>query len=171
MGTEQNPDHYKMLNPEPIEIIESWNVNSFHLGNVLKYVGRYISKGNLVDLKKARVYLDRFIARQETGHKQDINKTNETPNWEPCVIKYTSEDGCVVIPNNDFTATSQYKYTTDVSGLHPHEIVSYRGVLYEYQYTDGDNVYLTKVGGSSKGTEDTAPIDNRAPRAYVDGLG
>lgn len=34
-----NPSHYTDLNPEPIEVIEEWNLG-FHLGNALKYMAR-----------------------------------------------------------------------------------------------------------------------------------
>jgi hypothetical protein len=39
---------------------------SFCLGNVVKYVYRCNLKGGVEDLKKARWYLDREIARRET---------------------------------------------------------------------------------------------------------
>jgi hypothetical protein len=53
-------DHY-----EPIKVIEAWELG-FHLGNCVKYIARYKKKGTpLQDLKKARWYLDRKIARME----------------------------------------------------------------------------------------------------------
>lgn len=58
-----SPDHYRWLPIETIEITEHF---SFTLGNVLKYVMRADHKGKpLEDLKKARWYLDREIARRE----------------------------------------------------------------------------------------------------------
>lgn len=58
-----NPDHYKWLPVEAIEITEHFN---FVLGNVLKYVMRADRKGRpLEDLKKARWYLDREIQKRE----------------------------------------------------------------------------------------------------------
>jgi hypothetical protein len=57
-----HPDHYNK-GIEAILVIESWNLN-FSLGNVIKYVLRAPYKGTeLEDLEKARVYLDREIAR------------------------------------------------------------------------------------------------------------
>ncbi|RJQ09421.1 MAG: DUF3310 domain-containing protein [Dehalococcoidia bacterium] len=60
-----HPEHYARLNPEPIDVIEAWGLD-FLAGNVVKYVARHPFKGTPVeDLKKARFYLDRAIARLE----------------------------------------------------------------------------------------------------------
>lgn len=49
--------HYKNLVPEPIDVIESWNLG-FNLGNVVKYVARAPYKGTpKQDLEKAMFYL------------------------------------------------------------------------------------------------------------------
>jgi hypothetical protein len=59
------PAHYTRLNPEPLDVIESWGLG-WHLGNVLKYIARAGHKGSeLEDLRKARNYLDRKIAQIE----------------------------------------------------------------------------------------------------------
>lgn len=59
------PTHYSQYNPQPITVIEKWGFG-FHLGNVLKYLVRAPRKGcELRDLKKARWYLDRYIALKE----------------------------------------------------------------------------------------------------------
>ena len=56
-----NSNHYQQVNPEPIEVIEGWNLN-FNLGNVLKYIGRYKFKGQAKsDLEKALWYLEREV--------------------------------------------------------------------------------------------------------------
>jgi hypothetical protein len=62
-----HPDHYGGKdNPyEAIKVIEQWGLG-FHLGNTVKYISRAGKKGStLEDLKKARWYLDRFIANME----------------------------------------------------------------------------------------------------------
>lgn len=62
-----HPDHYGgQDNPyEAIKVVEAWNLD-FYLGNVVKYISRAGKKGDeLEDLKKARWYLDRKIARME----------------------------------------------------------------------------------------------------------
>lgn len=62
-----HPPHYGgQDNPyEAIKVIEAWGLG-FHLGNVVKYLSRAGKKGAaLEDLKKARWYLDRAIARAE----------------------------------------------------------------------------------------------------------
>jgi hypothetical protein len=60
-----HPTHYKYLGVECIEMTEHM---SFCLGNVVKYVYRCNLKGGVEDLKKARWYLEREIARREQGN-------------------------------------------------------------------------------------------------------
>lgn len=58
-----SPQHYRQF---PIEVIEITERLGFCLGNVIKYTLRCDYKGKpLEDLKKARWYLDREIARRE----------------------------------------------------------------------------------------------------------
>jgi len=60
------PEHYKKGKIEPIDFVISHQLN-FLEGNVVKYIIRYKWKSDpLVDLKKARYYLDRLI--QEYSH-------------------------------------------------------------------------------------------------------
>lgn len=64
-----HPPHYGgEADPyEAIKVIEAWGLG-FHIGNVVKYLSRAGKKGAAVeDLKKARWYLDREIARLESG--------------------------------------------------------------------------------------------------------
>lgn len=61
------PPHYTHSAIEPLAAIEEWRLG-FHLGNVVKYVARAQHKGSeLDDLRKARFYLDRAIARLEAA--------------------------------------------------------------------------------------------------------
>jgi Protein of unknwon function (DUF3310) len=61
-----HPNHYKHGGVEVIDAIEAWSLG-FRLGNVIKYVARADHKGSrLEDLKKARWYLDREIAKTES---------------------------------------------------------------------------------------------------------
>jgi hypothetical protein len=60
--------HYKICGIEPLRYIEA-NGLSFHEGNIVKYVSRWRSKGGLVDLKKARFYIERLIALAERDEK------------------------------------------------------------------------------------------------------
>ncbi len=61
------PSHYAAGKIEIIDFIEDQKL-PFHLGNVVKYVARSPHRGHpLEDLKKARWYLDRFIANLEKG--------------------------------------------------------------------------------------------------------
>lgn len=60
-----HPSHYTFGEIEVIDVIEDWEMG-YHLGNVIKYVGRAPHKGSLlVDLKKARWYLNRRIEQIE----------------------------------------------------------------------------------------------------------
>lgn len=62
-----HPPHYAVGGLECIDVIESLGLG-YHLGQVLKYLWRAGRKGDaLEDLKKARWYLDREIARRQNG--------------------------------------------------------------------------------------------------------
>jgi len=57
-----HPKHYSVGGIEVINAVEAWDLG-FHLGNVVKYIVRCKHKGKrLEDLKKAKWYLDRYIA-------------------------------------------------------------------------------------------------------------
>lgn len=59
-----HPSHYQH-GIEPIEFIESHNLN-FNLGSAVKYIARAPYKGKqLEDLKKAKWFVDREIKRME----------------------------------------------------------------------------------------------------------
>lgn len=60
-----HPRHYSAHGIEPIDYIESHDLN-FNLGNVIKYVSRAPYKGTeLEDLKKAKWYLEREINKHD----------------------------------------------------------------------------------------------------------
>lgn len=61
-----HPPHYGGDSTyEAIKVIEAWGLD-FCLGNAVKYISRAGKKGDaLDDLKKARWYIDRLIARME----------------------------------------------------------------------------------------------------------
>jgi Protein of unknwon function (DUF3310) len=65
-----HPPHYaEGIDPvyEPILVIEAWGLG-FHDGNTVKYIARAGKKGSrLLDLRKARWYLDREIGRLEAN--------------------------------------------------------------------------------------------------------
>jgi Protein of unknwon function (DUF3310) len=62
-----SPPHYKAAGIEVIDVIEAFDLN-FRLGNVVKYILRHARKGSpLDDLRKARVYLEREIAKLESA--------------------------------------------------------------------------------------------------------
>lgn len=55
---------YSRFNPQPIEIIEKWNLDH-HRASIIQYLVRSDAKGGLEDLLKAKWYLDRLIAIEE----------------------------------------------------------------------------------------------------------
>jgi hypothetical protein len=61
-----HPPHYTWL--KGIEVIDITEQLTFTMGNIIKYVLRADHKGKPIeDLRKARFYLDREIARREKG--------------------------------------------------------------------------------------------------------
>jgi hypothetical protein len=63
-----HPPHYTRSGIETIDVIEAWHLG-YHIGNVVKYISRAGHKDptrELEDLRKARWYLDREIARLES---------------------------------------------------------------------------------------------------------
>jgi hypothetical protein len=65
--TVDHPSHYGGDTVyETIKVIEAWGLG-FCLGNAIKYISRAGRKGDAIeDLKKARWYIDREIARLES---------------------------------------------------------------------------------------------------------
>jgi hypothetical protein len=71
--TVNHPAHYTS-HPSGVECIAITEHMSFCLGNVIKYIWRADEKGaTLEDLKKARWYLNREIAKREA---EQTNQTN-----------------------------------------------------------------------------------------------
>jgi hypothetical protein len=60
-----NPDYYTKGRTEAIDYIMDKDM-SFAEGNVIKYVTRYKSKNGVEDLRKAKWYLERIIAYEES---------------------------------------------------------------------------------------------------------
>jgi len=65
-----NPSHYKQGKVECIDAIESATVNldgveSYLVGNIIKYLWRYNEKNGLEDLNKAKWYLEFLIKKKE----------------------------------------------------------------------------------------------------------
>jgi len=57
----EHPNHYTFSRIEVLDAIEAWEL-PYHLGNVVKYIGRAGRKGDkLEDLQKAKFYLTRYI--------------------------------------------------------------------------------------------------------------
>lgn len=56
--------HYTARQPEPIEIIQAWDLD-FLEGNILKYLARWRYKGGVEDLRKAQTYMNWLVEREE----------------------------------------------------------------------------------------------------------
>lgn len=70
------PKHYNLGKVECIDAIESATIGKTGLaavctGNVIKYVWRCEEKNGLEDLKKAKWYLERLIAHEESKNATD----------------------------------------------------------------------------------------------------
>lgn len=62
-----HPPHYTMSSIEVFDAIVAWRLN-YPRGQVVKYLARACHKGDeLLDLKKARWYLDQEIIRMEAN--------------------------------------------------------------------------------------------------------
>lgn len=67
-----HPAHYNKQGIEVIDVIEAYSLGNYHLGNVIKYCCRSGFKGTMLeDWKKARWYLDRLIALEESYDRTD----------------------------------------------------------------------------------------------------
>ena len=71
MSSVDHPDHYQTSEGlEAIDVIEAFFHDSFHLGNVFKYLARAGRKGDYVeDLQKAAWYLRRAIERSSNEQR------------------------------------------------------------------------------------------------------
>ena len=71
MDNINHPPHYNATKIEVIDVIEDAQLG-FHLGNVVKYILRAPHKSNeLVDLLKAKWYLDRHICNLQAQSQPD----------------------------------------------------------------------------------------------------
>lgn len=77
-------DHYKSRAIQPWDYIAA-NKLDFFSANVVKYVTRFSQKGGIVDLEKARHYLDKLIELQEEDITDEIEVSQyTTPLEESC---------------------------------------------------------------------------------------
>ena len=71
------PEHYT-AHPSGIECIQITEHMGFNLGNALKYIWRCDLKGKSIeDLKKAKWYIDREIAKRSGGQSLTIKSSKE----------------------------------------------------------------------------------------------
>ncbi|MCD7983742.1 MAG: DUF3310 domain-containing protein [Desulfovibrio sp.] len=59
-----SPAHYARWKIQPLDFIAANNID-FLRGNIIKYILRYDAKNGLEDLEKARVYLEKLVAKVE----------------------------------------------------------------------------------------------------------
>ena len=64
-------DHYKSKKIQPWDAMAEWmskeQFEGFLRGNCIKYLARCDDKGGLIDLKKARHYLDKLIESRKAS--------------------------------------------------------------------------------------------------------
>jgi len=71
MDDVKTPPHYTQWDIEPIEFIMK-NTIPYAEANVIKYICRYKKKGGVVDLKKAKQYID-ILIEHEYGKEHSID--------------------------------------------------------------------------------------------------
>lgn len=61
-----SPNHYNREDRKigVLDVVRDWKLN-FYLENVVKYLYRWEMKGGIADLRKAEVYLRKFIEWEE----------------------------------------------------------------------------------------------------------
>lgn len=73
-----HPNHYQSeTGLEAIDVIEAFTfdltgIEAFNTGNVLKYMCRWKKKNGLIDLKKAKFYLEHLIEHVEKLEKENM---------------------------------------------------------------------------------------------------
>lgn len=128
-----NPDHYKRLPAEAIEIIESAinsapsNRDAYLHGQVLKYVLRCWNKNGIEDLRKAKWYLDRLINRLDESEQQkaaDLQSLKKHPFGK---LK--------TAPLNSDTVPQGYRKLKD-SSIEPRQLGDLRWSVAEKRYIE-----------------------------------
>ena len=76
-GHIDHPSHYNQGRYEAIDVIADWtkdcnSIEAFDIGNALKYLCRWKSKGGVEDLKKAVWYIQHCIAFEEEVHHDTV---------------------------------------------------------------------------------------------------
>ncbi len=66
----ERPKHYTQ-HPSGVECIQITEHMGFCVGNAIKYLWRHDLKGGIEDLKKARWYIDREIARRDMQNSSE----------------------------------------------------------------------------------------------------
>ena len=103
------PDYYRKYAFQPVEVTEAYDLNA-RLAQCVQYILRHKDKGDpLGDLKKARNWLSREIAAQETGKPQWEDELARTPVPEAMTEKAPRYDiylsgPMTGLPNHGFDA-------------------------------------------------------------------
>lgn len=107
MSRVEHPDHYQTESGiEAIEVIEAFFPDSFHLGNVFKYIARAGKKSNrLEDLQKAAWYLQREIDRHVPQAAEEVARLRD----EIDRLKWYCLDGCRVAEAEEAHTTGEHR--------------------------------------------------------------
>jgi len=85
---------YRALSPEPIEVIEAWDL-PHHLACAVKYIARHPRKGGVEDLRKAIWYIQRYIDVQGRVQEDHICTHTHQDGENPSI-----EDRCLRLANH-----------------------------------------------------------------------
>ena len=120
MNTPVDPAHYR-THPSGVDCITITEHMNFCLGNAVKYIWRAGQKGDEVeDLKKARWYVDREIARLEEAREDLKGKFDEyASKWQE------PESAAPVAPATPRFQIGQKVLVTLVDGVEEGEVLDY----------------------------------------------
>jgi len=99
MRPASGPAYYERLDPQPIEVIESWGL-PFNRGAIVKYVARAGHKPGaeeLDDLRKAQWFIEREIERCEKRDRlANLVGFNDTEPPGPCADVVIVDDSDLI---------------------------------------------------------------------------
>lgn len=108
----EHPAHYTS-HKSGVECITITEHMGFCLGNAVKYIWRADLKGGLEDLRKARWYIDREIARREKAYDARRAAEQRGPTWLDRLNSdygaVRGEDGDTIPPRAKSRAAEQGK--------------------------------------------------------------
>lgn len=78
LDTQVDGDHYKTKTIQPVEYVHANNLG-YCEGNVVKYITRWKNKNGILDLQKARHYIDLLIQLETKKQETERNEAQSAP--------------------------------------------------------------------------------------------